>query len=93
MFHAFSSLLILALLLDNGGATNYECEDLDLWPLVTPLCGDISDECRAASIEYIELLTDDGELQTEDQISAWRRFDSNGAIPFLQEGKVFFPIC
>ena len=97
MFHAFSSLLIFALLLDDGGATNYKCEDLDLWPLVTPLCGDISDECRAASIEYIELLTGDGELQTEDQISAWRRFDSNGAIPFLQEGKfqdvVMLNIC
>ena len=65
-------------------------EEYDLWPLVTPLLGDISPECRNASERYVSLLTDvlfhPAVEMTEDHLHAVKRFDSNGPIPFLQEG-------
>ena len=65
-------------------------EEYDLWPLVTPLLGDISPECRNASEQYVSLLTDvlfhPAVEMTEDHLHAVKRFDSNGPIPFLQEG-------
>ena len=65
-------------------------EEYDLWPLVTPLLGDISPECRNASERYVSLLTDvlfnPAVEMTEDHLHAAKRFDSNGPIPFLQEG-------
>ena len=64
----------------------------DLWPLVTPVLGSISAECYEASLEYISLLNSSihklgaGAGMSEEEVTAWRRFDANGPIPFLQEG-------
>ena len=64
----------------------------DPWPLVTPLLGDISAPCKEASHEYKGLLSQAMERQmlgaplTSDQRNALRRLDSNGQMPFLQEG-------
>ena len=64
----------------------------DPWPLVTPLLGDISTPCKEASNEYKGLLSQAMESQmsgaplTSDQLNALRRLDSNGQMPFLQEG-------
>ena len=71
----------------------------DLWPLITPLCGDISDECRAASNRYIENLNSalSTPFPSAEQQAAMKMFDSNGPTPFLQEGilqsTVPFDIC
>ena len=65
-----------------------------LWPLYTPLLGDISSACRAASEEYVQSLssalqaTASGAPLTEEQLTALAMFDSNGALPFLQEGRL-----
>ena len=67
-------------------------EDLDIWPLVTPILGPglISQECKEASLEYIRQLS--GALHqlpsalNESQRNALRRLDSGGPFPFLQEG-------
>ena len=68
-------------------------DDLDLWPLFTPMLGNISKECRSASEAYIshlsEVLADPGlAITSPDHRNALRRFDSNGPIPFLQEGQL-----
>ena len=62
-------------------------EDYGLWPLVTPLLS-VSDACLAASQRYKETLEliDFTKPLTEQQMDAVRMFDSNGALPFLQEG-------
>ena len=75
----------------------------DPWPLVTPLLGNISQACKEASQEYKDLLTQGLERQlagaplSADQLNALRRLDSNGQMPFLQEGilqdVVEFDIC
>ena len=60
-----------------------------MWPLVTPVMGNISSECCEASRQYIRLL---GEVAssplsvTDKQRAALRMLDSNGPLPFLQEG-------
>ena len=60
-----------------------------LWPLVTPVMGNISSGCCEASKQYITLL---GEALsapltvTDEQRAALKMFDSNGPLPFLQEG-------
>ena len=68
-------------------------DDLDLWPLFTPMLGNISKECKSASEAYIthlsEVLADPGlAITSPDHRNALRRFDSNGPIPFLQEGQL-----
>ena len=63
-----------------------------LWPLYTPLLGDISTECRTASQAYVDHLRSalqtrhTGAQMSEQQRTALAMFDSNGALPFLQEG-------
>ena len=78
---------MLALVL--AWAKAQDARDWGLWPLVTPLLGDISAECAAASAEYVTLLNSSlhnpADL-TEPQLNALRRFDSSGPIPFLQDG-------
>ena len=62
------------------------------WALVTPILGDLSPDCVAASESYINNLN--GAFQavlsnrklTASQENALRMFDANGAIPFFQEG-------
>ena len=64
-------------------------EDWDLWPLITPVLGNLSQECRSASEEYIRLLNESFHTNanlTEKHLNALRRFDSSGPIPFLQDG-------
>ena len=68
-------------------------DDLDFWPLFTPMLGNISKECQEASESYIKLLTEALShpilASTSPQLqTALRRFDSNGPIPFLQEGQL-----
>ena len=66
-------------------------EDLDLWPLVTPILGPglLSQECKDASREYIQLLIDAFQhplTLNESHRNALRGLDSGGPFPFLQEG-------
>ena len=68
-------------------------DDLDFWPLFTPILGNISRECQDASEAYInhltEVLSNPGLASTSpEHRNALRRFDSNGPIPFLQEGQL-----
>ena len=76
------------LLLLCPGAYGSMIEDWDLWPLITPVLGDLSEECKSASEEYIRLLNETmhqtNTKLTEKHLNAMRRFDSNG--PILQEG-------
>ena len=65
-----------------------------LWPLYTPLLGNISSQCRTASQLYVAdteqaLLTvaTGGELSDKHR-AALAMFDSAGALPFLQEGRL-----
>ena len=65
--------------------------DLDLWPLVTPILGPdlLSQKCKDASREYIQLLSDAFQhplTLNESHRNALRRLDSGGPFPFLQEG-------
>ena len=66
----------------------------DPWPLVTPLLGDISAPCQEASLENKQTLSQAMESQmsgaplNRDQRNALRRLDSNGQVPFLQEGSL-----
>ena len=65
----------------------------DLWPLITPVLGNISDQCRSASYRYInslggafeELRKPSPQLGLE-QLHALQMFDANGPLPFMQEG-------
>ena len=62
---------------------------VSLWPLVTPVMGNISSECCEASREYIRLLEEaaSSSLTISDKHrAALRMLDSNGPLPFLQEG-------
>ena len=72
-----------------GWGRAQEARDWGLWPLVTPLLGDISAECAAASAEYVTLLNtslhNPADL-TEQQLNALQRLDSSGPVPFLQDG-------
>ena len=76
------------------GSTDNEIliENLDIWPLVTPILGPnlISQECKDASVEYIKLLSDALQYPpsalNESHRNALRRLDSGGPFPFLQEG-------
>ena len=72
--------------------TECQCQDPDgysVWPLVTPVMGNISSGCCEASRQYITLL---GEALsapltvTDKQRAALKMLDSNGPLPFLQEG-------
>ena len=63
------------------------------WPLYTPLLGEISPQCREASLEYVLSYTSAvqtlarGDSLTERERTALAMFDSNGdSLPFLQEG-------
>ena len=64
--------------------------DLDIWPLVTPILGPLSRACAEASQEYIMLLNESLHLplmsMSSEQRNAWRRLDSRGPLPFLNEG-------
>ena len=51
----YNSLLIAILVARDAHGTADDWEDWGLWPMVTPILGDISDECKAASTEYIRL--------------------------------------
>lgn len=70
----------------------YNAEDLDLWPLVTPILGGdlISRDCIIASLEYIHLLSESLQLPPSELSDAHRnalkRLDSGGPLPFLEEG-------
>jgi len=65
-----------------------------LYPLITPVLGNISLECKNASYEYVENLS--GALSakgkqkvlTDGQKDALQMFESNGPFPFLQEGRL-----
>ena len=60
-----------------------------MWPLVTPVMGNISSECCEASRQYITLLAEAASSPltvTDKQRAALRMLDSNGPLPFLQEG-------
>merc|ERR1719342_608885 len=65
-----------------------------LYPLITPVLGNISIECRNASYNYVEHLSSalkaSGQEKslTDGQNDALRMFDSNGPFPFLQEGRL-----
>ena len=77
---------------ESSGGDQIGFEDLDIWPLVTPILGPgiISEECKEASLEYIRQLTDAlhqlPSALNESQRNALRRLDSGGPFPFLQEG-------
>ena len=70
----------------------YNAEDLDLWPLVTPILGGdlISHDCIIASLEYIKLLSESLQIPPSELSDAHRnalkRLDSGGPLPFLEEG-------
>ena len=93
------AFIVLVLLASNCNCSNdvsisiqIGFEDLDIWPLVTPILGPglISEECKKASVEYILLLISAlNQLPSplsEDQRNALRRLDAGGPFPFLQEG-------
>ena len=64
-------------------------DSLSLWPLVTPVLGNISSGCCEASRQYITLLGEAASSPltvTDKQRAALRMLDSNGPLPFLQEG-------
>ena len=83
MLTMFQALLPISLAL----LTTTSALERGLWPLVTPILGDISDQCRAASQEYINALNDiltTGNVT--DRMWAVQMFDAGGTLPFLQEG-------
>ena len=56
---------------------------------MTPVMGNISSECCEASRQYIRLLGEAASAPlsiTDKQRAALRMLDSNGPLPFLQEG-------
>ena len=66
-----------------------DVSSVSLWPLVTPVMGNISSGCCEASKQYIALLEEalSGHLGvTDEQRAALKMLDSNGPLPFLQEG-------
>ena len=75
---------------------NFNVEDLDLWPLITPMLGGnlISKECILASLEYVTLLSESFQFISMGQPSALnethrnalKRLDSGGPLPFFEEG-------
>ena len=65
-----------------------------LWPLYTPLLGNISGPCLSASREFVrntrealQTVATGGELSAKES-AALAMFDSGGALPFLQEGRL-----
>ena len=63
--------------------------DWNLWPFFTPLLGDLSERCLAASRDYMRLLQESLTTTnplTEQQRNALQMFDSNGRLPFFHEG-------
>ena len=81
----YNSLLIAILVARDAHGT---ADDWGLWPMVTPILGDISDECKAASTEYIRLLNEsfNSPERSEEHKNALRRFDSSAPLPFLLDG-------
>ena len=81
----YNSLLIAILVARDVHGT---ADDWGLWPMVTPILGDISDECKAASTEYIRLLNESFHSpdSSEEHKNALRRFDSSAPLPFLLDG-------
>ena len=84
--------LVLSLLLLTRLARS---QGLGVWPLYTPLLGDISPQCKAASEEYITSYNSAvqslarGKTLTKKEKEALAMFDSNGeTLPFLQEGRL-----
>ena len=80
----------LMLVLASSSLTN--CQAPGLWPLYTPLLGNISSQCLTASQEYVAnteeaLLTvaTGGQLSDKHR-AALAMFDAAGALPYLQEG-------
>ena len=75
----------------------HNAEDLDLWPLVTPLLGgeNITQDCILASVEYIKLLGESLQLPPSELSDAHRnalkRLDAGGPLPFLEEGILLDP--
>ena len=89
--HKTLCLFYLLFTFSNGSASTLP--ELDLWPLVTPMLGDISEECIEASTAYVNNLNsalatigDVTNKLDEAQLNALKMFDSNGPLPFLQEG-------
>ena len=63
-----------------------------VWPLYTPLLGNISSQCLNASQEYVantqealQTIATGGQLSDKHR-AALAMFDAGGALPFLQEG-------
>ena len=84
--------LVISLLLLTGLARS---QRWGVWPLYTPLLGDISPQCKAASEEYISSYNSAvqnlarGTTLTKKEKEALAMFDSNGeSLPFLQEGRL-----
>ena len=81
--------LVSSLLLSPGLAVE---ADWGVWPLLTPLLGNISSGCLEASRDYILNLNSSfaallfNRDLTAGQRNALKMFDANGAIPFFQEG-------
>ena len=66
-----------------------DVQSVNLWPLVTPVMGNISSGCCEASKQYITLLEEALSAPmsvTDEQRAALKMLDSNGPLPFLQEG-------
>jgi len=65
-----------------------------LYPLISPVLGNISLECKNASYRYINNLSaalkakGQQKVLTDGQNEAIRMFESNGPFPFLQEGRL-----
>ena len=84
---------VLTLIFSSSFSQCATLDDLDFWPLFTPMLGNISRECQDASEAYInhltEVLSNPSLASTNpEHRNALRRFDSNGPIPFLQEGQL-----
>ena len=82
-------LLVLATLVSLASCQN---QTWGLWPLYTPLLGNISAPCKTASQEYVsntqaalQTLLTGGQL-SDSQKAAVAMFDAGGSLPILQEG-------
>ena len=91
--HRTISVTVSTLIISSSFCKRATLDDLDFWPLFTPILGNISRECQDASEAYInhltEVLSNPVLASTSpEHRNALRRFDSNGPIPFLQEGQL-----
>ena len=82
----------LLLVLASTSLTSCQEQSWGLWPLYTPLLGDISSQCKTASQEYVadtqealQTVAMGGQLSDKHR-TALAMFDAAGALPFLQEG-------